>query len=318
MADRPFERVVVATDFSEPAAAAMGRAVWLAERNGSEVLVAHVLGDLAFAVPGNSFEAHWVMPPAELHKAERRLRRQAKEELDRWVAPHRRTVRRLRTEVLAGSPYLEIIRLVQREGADLVLAGTRGLGRFRRMLVGSTAERLVRHCPCPVWVARPEHEWPLHSILAPVDFSEASVRSARLAAALARQCECPLTVLHAFLVPNWDDADGPAWRRRTRAEASEQLSQFVHRFLGDGIAVQQRLGVGLPGDVIRNVAARVDAGLIVLGTAGRSGIRGLVIGNTAERVLRACDRSILAIKPPGCAAPVPAETERPAAIAGHS
>ena len=161
-------RIVVATDFSKHAMAALGRAVWLAERNDSEVLVVHVLEDIDTNVPGTSDEVHWRVSVAELREAEHRLRRRAEKELARWVAPFRRSVRKLRTEVRVGAPFLELIRLVQCEGADLVLAGTRGLGRLRRILVGSTAERLVRHCPCSVWVAKPEHEWPLGSILRPL------------------------------------------------------------------------------------------------------------------------------------------------------
>ena len=128
-----------------------------------------------------------------------------------------------------------------------------------------------------------------------------------LAAALARQCGCPLTVLHAFIVPSWHDADGSYWRRQTRKEAADQLSKFVDRHLGNSIEIQQRLGVGRAWEIIGKAASRGDAGLIVMGTSGRTGVRGLVIGYTAERVLRSCDRSILAVKPTKFISPVPVD-----------
>jgi nucleotide-binding universal stress UspA family protein len=303
-------KILVATDFSEHAAAALGRALSLAEHTEAEVTVAHVVTHVAAAVPGTSFEGHWRVPPAELHKAEHRLRREAAEHLEEWVAPYCRSGDRWRTETLVGVPFVELIRMVQRDGYGLVLAGTRGLTGFGRFLIGSTAERLVRKCPCPVWVVRPEHEWPLRSILVPVDYSMVNLRTLTWASHLASWAGCGLDVLHVFSLPDEDGEtviarlNGENPRRTARQFAAEELDRFVRQHTPAGVAVQQRLGVGIPWKVIGSVARRMDASMIVMGSVGRTGLPGFFIGNTAERVLRSCDRSILAIKPEGFVSPI--------------
>jgi universal stress protein E len=305
-------KILVATDFSEPAAAALRRAVRLGEQAGAEVTVAHVIEHVAAAVAGTSFEAHWRIPAGELRKAERRLRGRAGDRLAALTAPYRGGRSRLRTETLVGVAFVEIIRAVQRVGYDLVLAGTRGLSGFRRYLVGSTAERLVRQCPCPVWVVKPGYDGPLRSILAPVDFSEVSGTSLQVAACLARLSACPLDVLHVLSAgddggPFPDDAARPdlrSLRTEVRQAAAQHLDSFVGVHVHPDVAVRERLAVGTPWKTIGVAARRVGADLIVLGSVGRTGVPGLLIGNTAEKVLRHCGRSVLAVKPDDFVSPV--------------
>src|SRR5262249_43943392 len=295
--DTPFRNILVATDFSEHSAAALGRALGLASQTGAAVTAMHVISDVASAVPGTSFAGHWRIPPADLKKAEQKLRQKTEERLAAWIAPFRKQQKKLQTEVLVGVPFVEIIRAVRKEHYDLVLTGTRGLGALGRMLVGSTAERLVRKCPCPVWIVHPEHEWPLKSILAPVDFTEASAKSLRVAGALAKVWDCTLTVLYVFDYPDDEIVTIPAGmspgevRRVTRQHAAQQLREFAAQH-ARAVDIVEQLGVGIPWQMIVRVANRTDAGLIVMGSVGRTGIPGILIGNTAEKVLRHCDRSI--------------------------
>lgn len=304
-------KLLVAIDFSEHAAAALGRAVWLAEQTEAEITVVHVITNVANAVEGTSFEGPWRVAPAEIRKAERRLRQQAGERLAAWIAGLRGPQRKLRTELPAGIPFVEVIRTVQRGKFDLVLAGTRGLSGVKRMFVGSTAERLVRKCPCPVWIEKAEHQWPLRSILAPVDFSDVTGKSLGWAAFLANLCACPLDVLHVIAPPDEEgfpedttELDFRLQRRRVRQATSQHLAAVVAAQVPSGIPTRQRLAVGTPWKTIGMTARRVDAGLIVLGSVGRTGIPGFLIGNTAEKVLRLSDRSILTVKPDEFVSPI--------------
>jgi nucleotide-binding universal stress UspA family protein len=307
--DFPFRNILVATDFSEHSGAALGRALGLATRTGAAITAMHIVSDVASAVPGTSFAGHWRIPSADLKKAEQTLTMQAEERLAVWIAPFRKQQKKLQTEVLVGVPFVEIIRAVREEQYDLVLTGTRGHGALGRLLVGSTAERLVRKCPCPVWIVHPEHEWPLKSILAPVDFTEASAKSLRIACALAKVWDCTLTVLYVFDYPEDEIVTIPAGmspgevRRVTRQHAAQQLRDFAAQH-ARAVDIVQQLGVGIPWQMIVRVANRTDAGLIVMGSVGRTGIPGFLIGNTAEKVLRHCDRSILTVKPDGFVSPV--------------
>jgi universal stress protein E len=65
------------------------------------------------------------------------------------------------------------------------------------------------------------------------------------------------------------------------------------------------LAPGIAWQLIRTTARRVGADVIVMGSVGRSGISGLLIGNTAEKVLHAADASVLIVKPDGFESPVP-------------
>jgi nucleotide-binding universal stress UspA family protein len=245
-------------------------------------------------------------------QAERRLRRQAEERLAEAVAPLHSPPRKVRTAVLVGVPFVEVIRAVQERRYDLVFTGTRGLSGVKRLLVGSTAERLVRKCPCPVWVVKPGREGPPCSLLAPVDFSAVSGRALRLAASLAGLFDCPLSVLHVLSAPTdlapAQEEDGP-WdarrrRRAVREAVGEHLSAFVGSHVPAGVPVKEMLALGTPWQRIGVVARHGEVDLILLGSVGRAGIPGLLLGNTAERVLRHGDRSLLAVKPEGFVSPV--------------
>lgn len=307
-----FHKILVASDFSEYADAAFERAVELAQATAAELTVVHVLGHVAAAVPATSFEAHWKIPPADLKKAERRLRREADQRLTEQVEPGRTKVWKLRTETRVGIPFVEVIGMVEEKGFDLVVAGTRGLSGLKRVLVGSTAERLVRKCPCPVWIVKPGHDGPLRSILAPVDFSDVSGKSLKLAADLARLSDCRLDVLHVLsssddVVRFPDNAahnDLILLRQEVRRSVALRLSQFVGQHVPTDVAVRERLAVGAPWQKISSAARRLHADLVVLGSVGRTGIPGFIIGNTAEKVLRYGDLSLLTVKPDGFVSPV--------------
>src|SRR5262245_23533857 len=122
----PFRNILVATDFSEHAGAALGRAVDMAGKTGATIKVVHVVTGVEWAVEGTSFAGHWRVPPAEIRKAEKRLRQQAEERLATWIAPFAKQKAKLQGEVLAGIAFVEIIRAARKGKHDLVLAGTRG------------------------------------------------------------------------------------------------------------------------------------------------------------------------------------------------
>ena len=110
-----------------------------------------------------------------------------------------------------GRPYEEICKLAGRIEADLIVLPTRGLGRLKHILLGSTAERVVRYAPCPVliphgagfksitWNGNSEMKgFKLSKILVPVDFSPCSLAGVRYAARLARTTGGTLRLFHCI------------------------------------------------------------------------------------------------------------------------
>ena len=111
--------------------------------------------------------------------------------------------------VLSGRPYEEICRLAGEIEADLIALPTRGQSGLRHVVLGSTAERVVRFAPCPVLVLRGAKyqgaildaagdaaNFKLRKILVPVDFSTSSLAGVRYAARLARSTGASLLLVH--------------------------------------------------------------------------------------------------------------------------
>ena len=136
-------RIVIATDFSpESAAAAEVATSYCSPAAGTRIDLVHVVEPTAFSAPPPLYAD---FDRARLEDARVRLERAA----DRLRARIDAAVR-TRTVLLTGTPHVEICRLADEVGADLVVSGTHGRTGFRHALVGSVAERLVRHAGRPV------------------------------------------------------------------------------------------------------------------------------------------------------------------------
>lgn len=308
-------KILVATDFSESARAALAQAFSLAKATGAELTLAHAIPMTRETMEG--LVANPWYAAANVEDIERRLRHGADERLDEQLAPYQGQGVTLRHKTLWGTAYLEIIHAVQEEDYDVAVVGTRGLSPVSRFLVGSTAARLARKCPCPVWIAKPRPGNELRSILAPIDFSDASRKSLQLAASLAAETGSALHVLYVLvdepefdLLPFSPDVERSQRQRLMRRQAVTQLKQFV-----DDLQLPSPASLHVErGEVSRRIVAtgrRLDVDLTVMGTVGRGGFSGLLTGNTAERVLQAIDRPLLAVKPDNFISPIPA---RPAAL----
>ncbi|MDP6360438.1 MAG: universal stress protein, partial [Planctomycetota bacterium] len=90
------------------------------------------------------------------------------EYLDRAIAPIRDQGISVSAQVLLGTPFVEVIRLVQRFGYDLVMTTAEGQGGLREALFGTTTTKLLRKCPCPVWVIKATHGKQYRCVLAAV------------------------------------------------------------------------------------------------------------------------------------------------------
>lgn len=314
-----FRKILVATDFSQCAAAALEQAAAMARLSEAEITLAHAIPMTRETM--EEFVSNPWYAAANVEEIEQRLEHGTGERLHAAIEPYKSAGVAIDCKTLWGTPFIEIIHQVQEEAYDLVVVGTRGHSPVSRFLVGGTATKLVRKCPCPVWVAKPRDSARLRSILAPVDLTGVSQKSLRLAALLAQASDSSLHALHVY-VDDRDmhlpplaldfDVDQGLRRRQARRKALEQFEQFVGSL---GLPVQPTLHLerGEPWKRILACGRRLDADLTVMGTVGRGGISGMLIGNTAEKVLHSAARSLLAVKPEGFVSPV-----RPPAQAAHA
>ncbi len=245
---------------------------------------------------------------------------QESQRLEQWVAFARRSEISVEGKMLHGTPFLEIIREVLRNGHDLVMITAEGHGGLKEKLFGSTAMHLMRKCPCPVWVVRPAQPERYTRILAAVDplpLDEeqyaVSIKIMDLATALARRDECELVVVHTWTFPaerslrsGYSVASGEleAWVGDAQDRHRHRLAELLRPYPLQDLGSQVYLLKGEPGHLIPKLAAKLEVGLIVMGTVSRTGVAGLLMGNTAEKILRQVDCSVLTVKPDGFVTPV--------------
>ena len=239
----------------------------------------------------------------------------------------------VRTETLFGVAFIEVIRAVARGGHDLVGKAAHAPETTARRLFGSLDMHLLRKCPVPLWLVKPAAAHPHRRVLAAVDFDrdadegDADSLNRRIAEAAAAQALADFAELHVVHV--WQPAYEGILRSRGVFAAENEAQRYVeaerawHRRALDGLGNRMRgwlgeeayaylqprlhLRQGNAGAVIPELAGELGADLVVMGTVGRTGIAGLLIGNTAETILDGIDASVLAIKPPGFRTPVQAE-----------
>ena len=144
------KNIIVATDFSEPATAALNYGRQLARKLGSNLHLVHVLADvtgLAMATPGFAGEISTEMRD--------RVDKNAKEQLARQLSEEDHRDLKAETIVMtAAAPAHAIVTLAQDLLADLIVVGTRGRGGISHLLLGSVAEQVIRMAPCPVLVVK--------------------------------------------------------------------------------------------------------------------------------------------------------------------
>lgn len=202
-----------------------------------------------------------------------------------------------------------IIRAADRFGADLVIAESHP-NHVTPWLLHFTDWELLRHCPQPLLLIKNRHSYRRPSVLAAIDPGHPADKPARLDAAILR-CGALIAsalrgcvhAVHAYdpLPSNASELGRPAAVARAQAEASRKALSAVDRVLKRAAVPVRRRHVegGFAIDVIARVARNTDAGILVMGAISRAGLKGLIVGNTAERMIDRLSCDLLIVKPPG-------------------
>jgi nucleotide-binding universal stress UspA family protein len=241
----------------------------------------------------------------------------ARRRLEEIVARHVENDLRVEVVAVAGTPFLEVIRQVLRGENDLVIVNAEG---GARSWFGSTVTHLLRKCPCPVWVLRPEPLDRYRRILAAVEANPEDEareglnrRILEVATSLARLQDADLHIASA-----WSVVGEAAIRSRigippekleeimqqAEHESRSRLDRLLDEVDTSDLELETHIAHGSPGVLIPEIGREIQTELIVIGTVGRTGIAGLLIGNTAESILSDVECPVLAIKPDGFRTPV--------------
>ncbi len=242
----------------------------------------------------------------------------ARQALDRDAAFLEAEGVRVRKQVRWGRPFEVIIREVLRRRTQLVLKTAHPDARGEAQLFGSTAMHLFRKCPAPVCAVKPRRATRLRRVLAAIDPSKPTSGEVDLnadilewAQRLATDEQAELHVCHAFAI----EGEHLLRNRIPQAEYREYLREVTARVTGGMEDALAGLGLSLddprvhllkgdPARLIPRLVEEQKIDLLVMGSVARSGVPGLLIGNTAERMLRSVDCSVLTLKPEGFVSPV--------------
>ncbi|MEV4710853.1 universal stress protein [Micromonospora sp. NPDC049374] len=258
--------VVVGVDGSPPSLVAAEHAAQAAVWRSRPLHLVHgYLHPLGYGVPINPYE---VGVPAASEDGRKMLEQTAAELVDRWPG--------LTVEVrqVAGGPGATLVEESRR--AELVVVGSRGLGGFAGLLLGSVGTQVAAHGHCPVLVIRPPDR-PLPTegpVLVGVDGSESAELAVGYGAEEAGRRGGTLVLVH---VADEGDDDGAAAALLATAGAAARGSH-------PGLTVEERVIVAPKPDQAL-IEATGDAALVVAGSRGRGGFAGLLLGSVSQTLV---------------------------------
>jgi nucleotide-binding universal stress UspA family protein len=307
-----FKNILVATSPGRLDPPALSAAVTLAHLNDARLTVMDVVAPLPPWRKTVNVEGRIVdLEAAILHDREERLRHL----LD--TTPGGPEVEVVES---VGEPFIEVIQQILTDGHDLLMVGEPVAERPDEPHLSSGVMKLLRKCPVPVWVFRSGRSSP-GRVLALVDpCPDDPVRDGLndqimdLATSLARRQNWELHLGHAWTL------DGEATLRSSSYEGLPgeivdimvreaerirlgQVEELANRYVSESER-SVHMVEGAPGVALPRLVDRLDVDLVVMGTVGRTGLRGLIMGNTAETILRSVRCSVLAVKPEGFVTPV--------------
>jgi universal stress protein E len=303
-----FQNILVGVDLSQgdrfvsdqippPSVEAIERARWLAKLNSARLTF--------FYAVDASAPAQRLIEEARGEGAD--LLSEAKGILNELVSRAQADGLQADLHVGFGKSWLELIRHVLRYNHDLVVAGTRHLGALRGSLLGSTGIKLLRKCPCPVWITQAQDETQIKSVLVAHCLRPVGDLAMELGCSMATLHGAQLHVLHSLTAHDSDfthSAQAPAdvldaGRAKAQQYIESQLAdyEFAHR-------PHVHIATEEPHAAVLKCIAEHHIELVAMGTIARTGISGIITGNTAERLLPQIPCSILAVKPQGFVSPV--------------
>lgn len=312
---KPFQTILFGADFSEGSREAFRAACSLADAGQTRMHVLHVI------------EPHWVpeepvpfgQAANEFHDAAtdsgrdevltRRMREMYAPDVPIDVEYH----------LLEGDAAAQILQAADRIRPDLIAVGTHGRSGLSWLLAGSVATAVLRRAPCPVMAMHcpnKAHRFEeIQVILHPTDFSDGCESSLRVARSLARDLGARLVLLHVvpfgFYAGEMTVPVDPGVYREALDEERQLIDGPDLRY-----PVESRLARGDAAEEVLRAAADLHAGLIVMGTHGRTGLGRLLMGSVTEYVVPRADCPVLAVRTPRYAEAAATESE-PQHAAAH-
>jgi nucleotide-binding universal stress UspA family protein len=290
---RKIKNVLVPVDFSDASRAALDRAAALATRLGASVHLLHV------------WELPDALPPGEPDSASGTqlasvMEKYAHQGLEAFAAEARaKNIAIQSASVQGGTIWRAIVRAAETTPYDLIVMGTQGRKGLARALLGSVTERVVRCAPCPVLSVSSStqvRQPGIQRILVPVDYSQGSASALKQATELAQALNAELDVVHVWDRPNFVPEETMVELKKERRSLGELIRENAEQEMREFLAAQSpngaatlplhRLLSGEPAAALLNDLERGQHDLVVVGTHGRTGLKHLLLGSVAEKLVR--------------------------------
>ncbi len=295
------KNIAVGVDFSSFSRCALKQAARIAKWNQAKMHAVHVV-DNSMA---NHLKEFWGCRRALIgsQDAVDAIRDSAQKQLDEMVGGLEDVS--FRADAITGSPFVELLRLVRDDSSDLLVLGTNGSSDPSKG-AGVLATKCVRKAATKVLLVRADHAEPFKKVVACVDFSESSHRVIEQAIRVAQQDGASLHLLHVFSPPwkaaNYVPLPSSEDQQRHADSLTERMQEAIQPFESETHAMQVETIVvenkREPDGIIQFIEDTA-ADLVVLGTRGRTGMRAIMLGTVAERLVRESPCSVLAVKPDG-------------------
>jgi len=292
-------RVLLATDGSPSAMVAtdlVGSSRWA---SGTTIDVVAVMDAASVLPPPLS------TLPADAQPLEDALERHCRSAVEETAEMLRALGLTVSSAVLIGRPTERLVQRAAETGADLVVCGSRGMGEFKALLLGSVSAGLVDHAPCPVLVARDRR---VTRVLLADDGSASALAAERIVArwplfgrlpvdvltvaAVHPALRSPFAMLPVGVALAQYDVDVREARERARAVNDGAML----RLEAEGRTVRRLLREGDPASLIIGQAKTSPDDLIVIGSHGYQGLDRLVLGSVSRAVLMHATASVLVVR----------------------
>jgi nucleotide-binding universal stress UspA family protein len=277
--ERLVTRILVPTDFSPAAELALRHAASLARVFGAEL---ELLSSLFVSIFWGSDTA--VPVPADYYRA---LRDRAEADLEERARTLRANGLTVSCGISAEHAANAACAIAASGRADLISLGTHGRTGLPHALLGSVAERIARLAVCPVLSVRADACEPraIRKLVVATDFSADARSALDWAGGLADRSGAKIALVHA-LQRSGESSD----------EARRRIAGLRDEFAG--VVEETVVEPGHPDELVLRSARRLESDLVAMGTRGASGLEHVLLGSTAERVMRRSPLPVVIVKTP--------------------
>lgn len=297
-----FKNILVAVDLAQETHPELERALQIARYSSGTLHIVDVLRDLNMA-------ARFLAPKWQAGLEE--LAQEKRAALEKLAQSCRAQGIASTTELLRGHFSQQLLEVIAARHIDLLVRSAKGARSSETGYLGSTSSELLRRAPCALWLTQGEHAEGCKHILAAVDATPDDEAHAALNRQILRRSldlvereGCDLQVVYVWdvfgaelLRDRLPESDFDEMLERNRVAHEESYERVLSEFNLSARSNNVHMLRGEATVVIPEFCRKREIDLMICGTVSRVGISGMMIGNTANRMLKRIPCSILALKP---------------------